>query len=168
MRAASRPSRDQEAEFEIIVPNDARLGGQELTILGSVSSDQEGKPGDGKTDKAETTIIIDAFDLTVDPSTAVIGQVIRVEGSGFSSDSSACIVSITVGDSPITKSTSNNGLGTADDPATTDDDEEDCGGDVVNADSNGNLADTFRMPLGAEGRPPAVDHQGQRKPRRHC
>ena len=129
-----------DVEFEFIVPNNARLGEQELKLT-AYSNDKQGVIG--KDDVAKSKIIVGAFDLTIEPSTAVTDQVIRIEGSGFGRD--ACIVSIMVGDELIEESTSANKVGsagaTADDPRT-------CGpsADRVEADSNGNLADTFQVP----------------------
>ena len=132
-----------EHEFSFIVPNNARLGEQQLKLTGETSNLQ-GSVSYGDPDVAVGKIVIGAFDLTIEPSTAVTGQVIRIEGSGFEDD--ACITSITVGgDVNITESTSENGLGRADD-LSTDADESDCSGDLVKADSNGNLADTFEVP----------------------
>ena len=133
-----------EYEFSFIVPNNARLGEQQLKLTGETNNLQ-GSVSYGDDDVAVGKIVIGAFDLTIEPSTAVTGQVIRIEGSGFEDD--ACITSITVGgDVNITESTSENGLGKADDLSTPDRDESDCSGDLVKADSNGNLADTFEVP----------------------
>ena len=132
-----------EHEFSFIVPNNARLGEQQLKLTGETDNLQ-GSVSYGDPDAAVGKIVIGAFDLTIEPSTAVTGQVIRIEGSGFEDD--ACITSIKVGgDVDITESTSENGLGKADDPSTAAD-ESDCSGDLVKADSNGNLADTFEVP----------------------
>ena len=50
------------------------------------------------------------FDLTISPSTAVTGQVIKIEGTGF--EDNACIVEISVGgDEDIDESTSGNDVG---------------------------------------------------------
>ena len=133
-----------EYEFSFIVPNNARLGEQELKLTGSTNNRQGGvTPADP--DAAKGKILVGAFDLTIEPSTAVTGQVIRIEGTGF--ENNACMVEVSVGgDVDIEESTSGNGLGTADDPATADEDESNCSGELVKADSNGNLADTFVVP----------------------
>ena len=129
-----------ETEFSFIVPNNARLGDQELKLTGS-TSDKQGAYSPAGIDAAKTTILVGAFDLTIDPSTAVTGQVIRIEGSGFAG--SACIVQLKVGDIHVGESTSGNLVGSIDDEG-----ERLCGGsgDNVSADSNGNLADTFEVP----------------------
>ena len=84
-----------ETEFSFIVPNNARLGDQELKLTGT-TIDKQGAYSPAGVDAAKTTILVGAFDLTIDPSTAVTGQVIRIEGSGFAG--SACIVQLKVGD----------------------------------------------------------------------
>ena len=43
----------------------------------------QGKPSDTNTDVAKSKITIGALDLTITPASAVIGQIIRIEGSGF-------------------------------------------------------------------------------------
>ena len=78
----------------ITIPNNARLGQQKLVFKGT-SDDMQGKPGDGKIDTATGTIVIGALDLTITPPSAVIGQIIRIEGSGFADNE--CITEITVG-----------------------------------------------------------------------
>ena len=95
-----------EVEFEFIVPNSARLGEQELKLI-SHSRDRQGKIGDQ--DFAKGKILIGAFDLTIEPSTAVTDQVIKIEGSGFGRD--ACIIDILVGDERVVESTSGNRAG---------------------------------------------------------
>ena len=133
-----------EVEFEFIVPNGARLGEQELKFI-SHSDDRQGTIG--KADVAKSKILIGAFDLTLEPSTAVTDQVIKIEGSGFGRD--ACIINIVVGDQRIVESTSGNRAGSwqvVNGVASTTD--RTCGpeNDRVEADSNGTLADTFQVP----------------------
>ena len=133
-----------EHEFSFIVPNGARLGDQELKLTGTTNI-RQGSVAYADPDAARGSILVGAFDLTIEPSTAVTGQVIRIEGTGF--ENNACMVKVSVGgDVDIEESTSGNGLGTADDPTTTDEDESNCSGELVKADSNGNLADTFVVP----------------------
>ena len=127
-----------EVEFEFIVPNGARLGEQELKLI-SHSRNHQGKKTD--LDQAKSKILIGAFDLTIEPTTAVTDQVIKIEGSGFGRD--ACIIEILVGDQRIVESTSGNRAGSQDDNGN-----RACGpeNDRVEADSNGSLADTFQVP----------------------
>ena len=131
-----------EYEFSFIVPNSARLGLQELKLTGSTANRQGGvTPADP--DVAKGKILVGAFDLTIEPSTAVTGQVIRIEGTGF--EDNACIVEVSIGgDVDIEESTSGNDVGFYDD----DDGSPQCAGNSENveADSNGNLADTFVVP----------------------
>ena len=134
-----------EYEFSFIVPNSARLGEQELKLTGT-TRDQQGaykaSYGPADVDVAKGKILVGAFDLGIVPSTAVTGQVIRIEGTGF--EDNACIVEIVVGgDVYIAESTSGNLVGEITGPNT-----QECGGsgDDVGADSNGNLADTFEVP----------------------
>ena len=127
-----------EVEFEFIVPNGARLGEQELKLISHSVNHQGTK---GKPDIAKSKILIGAFDLTIEPTTAVTDQVIKIEGSGFGRD--ACIIDILVGDQRIVESTSGNRAGSQDDNGN-----RTCGpeNDRVEADSNGSLADTFQVP----------------------
>ena len=126
-----------EAEFDIIVPPPVRLGTQEVTLVGS-SYTEQGK--DSAQDKLTVKVNVGAFDLTVTPSTAVTDQVIRIEGSGFDSESGSCIMTIHLGDEEIEESTSGNITGRENNNS--------CQGDVVKADSNGHLADSFKVPDG--------------------
>ena len=130
-----------EYEFSFIVPNSARLGLQELKLTGSTANRQGGvTPADP--DVAKGKILVGAFDLTIEPSTAVTGQVIRIEGTGF--EDNACIVEVSIGgDVDIEESTSGNDVGSYDDAG-----DPQCAGsnENVEADSNGNLADTFVVP----------------------
>ena len=122
----------------ITIPNDARLGQQVLTFEGT-TNDQQGKPGDGKVDAAKGKIVIGALNLTVTPASAVIGQIIRLEGSGFADNE--CITRIMVGpDRMITEATSGDNIGARTDGS--------CLSDPVESDGNGNLANSFRLPLG--------------------
>ena len=141
---------DGEAEFTIVVPTDVRLGEQEMVIKGppqlETHAGQQGKPFDGKRDVAKTTIVVGAFDLTLTPSTAVIHQVIRIEGSGFDKSSGACITEITVGDELILQSTSGNKVSDLIEGSRAGVPTFSCVSDSVEADSNGNLADSFKVP----------------------
>ena len=130
-----------EVEFSFIVPNNARLGEQELKLEGDLRN-RQGSVFYADLDAARSTILIGAFDLTLEPSTAVTGQVIRIEGTGF--EDNACIVQISIGgDVFVEESTSGNGVGQINDDGTVE-----CSGanDNVETDSNGNLADTFLVP----------------------
>ena len=130
-----------EVEFSFIVPNSARLGEQELKLIGS-TTDLQGSVSADTADVATSKILVGAFDLVISPSTAVTGQVIKIEGTGF--EDNACIVEISVGgDEDIDESTSGNDVGFYDE-----DGEPQCAGsnENVEADSNGNLADTFIVP----------------------
>ena len=130
-----------EYEFRFIVPNGARLGDQELKLTGTTNN-RQGSVAYADPDAARGTILVGAFDLAIEPSTAVTGQVIRIEGTGF--EDNACIVEISVGgDEDIDESTSGNDVGFYDE-----DGEPQCAGsnENVEADSNGNLADTFIVP----------------------
>ena len=130
---------DGAGTITITIPNDARLGEQVLTFEGSSTSDQQGTPGDDNVDSAKGKIVIGALDLSITPSTAVIGQIIRIEGSGFADNE--CITEITVGpDRPITEATSGDKVGARTDGT--------CLSDAVESDGNGNLANSFRVPLG--------------------
>ena len=131
-----------EVEFNFIVPNSARLGEQELKLIGSILNLQ-GSVSANSADVATSKILVGAFDLVISPSTAVTGQVIKIEGTGF--EDNACIVEISVGgDEDIDESTSGNNVGGYDD----DTGAPECAGgnENVEADSNGNLADTFVVP----------------------
>ena len=123
---------DDKADFKVIVPPEVRLGEQEVTVVGTTDVLQ-GK-GTDTDDKITQKINVGTFDLTVTPASAVTHQVIRIEGSGFGSR--ACITSITVSEQEIDEATS--GIDVVDDS----------GGNCVKADSNGNLADSFRVPKG--------------------
>ena len=131
-----------EYEFGFIVPNSARLGEQELKLIGE-TKDLQGTVSTRDPDAATGKILIGAFDLVIEPSTAVTGQVIRIEGTGF--EDNACIVDISIGgDVNITESTSGNEVGSYDGETPVCASSE----DNVEADSNGNLADTFEVPGG--------------------
>ena len=130
-----------EYEFSFIVPNSARLGDQELKLTGTTNN-RQGSVAYADPDAARGTILVGAFDLAIDPSTAVTGQVIRIEGTGF--EDNACIVRISIGgDVNIEESTSGNDVGFYDE-----DGKPQCAGsnENVESDSNGNLADTFVVP----------------------
>ena len=98
-----------EVEFSFIVPNKARLGEQELKLTGTYTN-RQGSVSYGDLDAARSPILIGAFDLTIEPTTAVTGQVIRIEGTGF--EDNACIVQLSIGgDVFVEESTSGNGVG---------------------------------------------------------
>ena len=139
----------------IDIPNNARLGQQEIVFEGSTSN-MQGKPSDTNTDVAKSKITIGALDLTITPTSAVIGQIIRIEGSGFADNE--CITEITVGpDRMIKEATSGDKIG-----ARTSDGS--CLSDAVESDGNGNLANSFRMPLGLKAgtyRVSVTSHSGR-------
>ena len=131
-----------EVEFSFIVPNNARLGEQELKLIGD-TTDLQGSVSADSADVATSKILVGAFDLVISPSTAVTGQVIKIEGTGF--EDNACIVEISVGgDEDIEESTSGNDVGGYNDITGA----PECAGsnENVESDSNGNLADTFIVP----------------------
>ena len=131
-----------EVEFSFIVPNSARLGEQELKLIGD-TTDLQGSVSANSADVATSKILVGAFDLVISPSTAVTGQVIKIEGTGF--EDNACIVEISVGgDEEIDESTSGNDVGGYNDITGA----PECAGsnENVESDSNGNLADTFIVP----------------------
>ena len=103
-----------EVEFSFIVPNNARLGEQQLKLIGSTKNLQGSVKEPQGDDVATSKILVGAFDLVISPSTAVTGQVIKIEGTGF--EDNACIVEISVGgDEDIRESTSGNDVGGYDD-----------------------------------------------------
>ena len=130
----------------IDIPNNARLGQQEIVFEGSTRN-MQGKPSDTNTDVAKSKITIGALDLAITPASAVIGQIIRIEGSGFADNE--CITRISVGpDQLIKEATSGDKIGRV--TRTTDAGVvfSSCVSNPVESDGNGNLANSFRMPLG--------------------
>ena len=121
---------DNKETFDVIVDRSVRLGTMQVVVYGE-TKDQQGTVT--SQDKHSQTVDVGVFDLSVNPTTAVSDQVIRIEGSGFLSR--ACITSITVGERSI-------------DEATNGDDVSEDSRDCVDTDSNGKLADSFRVPLG--------------------
>jgi hypothetical protein len=117
-------------DIEVIVDRTVRLGDMEVAVYGT-TYDMQGSLS--SQDKHTQTVKVGVFDLSVDPGTAVTYQVIRIEGTGFLSR--ACITSIMVGEQAITKATTGDEIGS---------DDRDC----VDTDSNGKLADSFRVPSG--------------------
>ena len=118
--------------FTVTVPANVRLGEQKVELTGSTMN-QQGKFDDA--DKVSRKVTINTFTLSVNPGAAVVDQVIRIEGSGFGDRS--CVKTITVGGKNITEnSTGSKHVGT--------------GADCVQADSDGDVAGSFRVPLGLE------------------
>ena len=120
---------NNKATFVVYVDRTVRLGEMEVAVYGTTSDRQGSASGQ---DVHKQTVNVGVFDLSVNPSTAVSDQVIRIEGTGFISN--ACIETIEVGEQSITEATSRDPVG----------DVNQC----VDTDSNGKLADTFRVPLG--------------------
>ena len=79
--------------------------------MGTSYTEQGKDTGAGAQDRLTVKVNVGAFDLTVTPSTAVIDQVVRIEGSGFDPAAGSCIMSILVGDRVIAESTSGNVTG---------------------------------------------------------
>ena len=124
------PASDAEGDgLVVIVDRSVRLGEMEVAVSGTTFVKQGSA---GSRDIHKQTVDVGVFDLDITPSTAVIDQVIRVEGTGFTGRS--CVESITVGGRVIEESTSGNDIGAV----------EGC----VRTDSNGQLADSFRVPDG--------------------
>ncbi len=128
-RWTSQPVPAPGRPLTVIVPREVRLGTMEVVVQGTTQVKQGTA---GSYDKHVQTVDVAVFDLTVNPSTAVSDQVVRIEGTGFVANS--CIVSITVGEQAIRQATSRDPVGTA--------------SNCVDTDSNGKVADTFNIPLG--------------------
>ena len=77
---------DGDGEIEILVPTDARLGEQELKVLSNNSTDLEGSLTKDLADVAKGTVVIGALDMTLEPSTVVLGQQFTIKVNGFSTD----------------------------------------------------------------------------------
>ena len=77
---------DGDGEIEILVPTSARLGEQELKVVSETSTDLEGSLSQNKKDVAKGSVIIGALDMTVEPSTFVLGQQFTIKVNGFSTD----------------------------------------------------------------------------------
>ena len=120
---------NNKATFVVYVDRTVRLGEMEVAVYGKTSNKQGTA---GTQDVNKQTVDVGVFDLTVNPSTAVSDQVIRIEGTGFIGN--ACIESIMVGEQSIEEATSRDPIGAV--------------SQCVDTDSNGKLADTFRVPLG--------------------
>ena len=129
-------SADGSAEFEVIVPTRARLGEQQLKVIGN-SSNREGSLTDGNYDAAKGTVVIGALDIEVEPATVVLGQQFTVKVNGFSTDEPPA-------DDPRTRPNENNeiqlvAVGDVDLEVTT-------GGESIGAltiDTNGDFTNTF-------------------------
>ena len=123
----SVPSSGKLGPFDVIVPRRARIGEMEVTVYGTTDEKQGTLSSQ---DKHKQTVNVNAFDLTLNPSTAVTDQVIRIEGTGFGERQ--CIVSIKVGDENIGEATNGEEVGAV--------------ADCVVTDSNGELSNSFEVP----------------------
>ena len=147
---------DGEAEFEVVVDRDTRLGEMQVELHGAnIASDNEViaslvKQGSATSpDIHKQTVQVGFFPLTITPSNedgdgmAVTEQVIQIEGEEFLDRT--CITIIRVGERSIMEATNGDTVRT------------DARDDCVDTDSNGNLTATFRVPRGLEpGRYPVV------------
>ena len=102
---------DGDGEFEILVPNSARLGDQELKVTGTTTDNQGSLTARGD-DVAKGRIIVGALDIDVEPSTVVLGQQFTVNVSGFideprprNLDPAQDILEVTIGDVVMRKTT---------------------------------------------------------------
>ena len=123
----SVPSSGKLGPFDVIVPRRARIGEMEVTVYGTTYKKQGTL---NSQDKHKQTVNVNAFDLTLNPSTAVTDQVIRIEGTGFGERQ--CIVSIKVGDENIGEATNGEEIGAV--------------ADCVVTDSNGEMSNSFEVP----------------------
>ena len=124
-----------DGEIEIRVPNTARLGEQELKVVGS-ETDKEGglsaNGGLGNPDAAKGSVIIGALDMELDPSTVVLGQQFTVKVKGFSDDTPPTgtpqeIQYVEVGDFRLEETTGGTDI------------------DKLSIDTNGDFTDTFNV-----------------------
>ena len=74
---------DGDGEIDIFVPNTARLGEQQLKVIGSFEY-EEGSLTTPARDTAKGSILVDALDIELDPATVVLGQQFTVKVKGFS------------------------------------------------------------------------------------
>ena len=122
---------DDKGTFTVVVDRDTRLGEMQVDLRGKDSLLKQGSAG--SPDIHKQTVQVGVFPLTVNPSTAVTDQAIRIEGEGFLG--SSCITSIMVGEQAIEEATNRDEVGS---------DARNC----VDTDSNGKLADSFYVPFG--------------------
>ena len=84
-KASAVDIRDGDGEIDVLIPNAARLGEQELKVYGS-SFNNEGSLTAGGRDSAKGTVSVEALDIELDPSTIVLGQQFTVKIKGFSTE----------------------------------------------------------------------------------
>ena len=80
---------DGDGEIDILLPNAARLGEQQLKVVGTTLNRQGGLTaggGYGTADAATGAVIVDALDIELDPDTVVLGQQFTVKVKGFSDE----------------------------------------------------------------------------------
>ena len=104
---------DGDGEIDILLPNAARLGEQQLKVLGNTYN-QQGSLTAGGRDAATGSVIVDALDIELDPQTVVLGQQFTVKVKGFSDENPTAdangnippeIQYVTVGDIEIVETT---------------------------------------------------------------
>ena len=128
---------DGDGEIDILLPNAARLGEQQLKVVGTTLNRQGGLTaggGYGTADAATGAVIVDALDIELDPDTVVLGQQFTVKVKGFSDENptpnangvvAAEIQYVKVGDITLSETTGGVGI-----PALT-------------IDTNGDFTNTF-------------------------
>ena len=80
---------DGDGEIDILLPNAARLGEQQLKVIGSTLNNQGGLTaggGYGTADAATGSVLVQALDIELDPPTVVLGQQFTVKIKGFSDE----------------------------------------------------------------------------------
>ena len=80
---------DGDGEIDILLPNAARLGEQQLKVIGSTLNRQGSLTaggGNGTADFATGSVSVDALDIELDPPTVVLGQQFTVKVKGFSDE----------------------------------------------------------------------------------
>ena len=108
---------DGDGEIDILLPNAARLGEQQLKVVGNTLNRQGSLTaggGKGTADAATGTVIVDALDIELDPDTVVLGQQFTVKVKGFSDENPTAdangvvppeIQYVTVGDIEVVETT---------------------------------------------------------------
>ena len=76
---------DGDGEIDILLPNAARLGEQQLKVIGNTLN-RQGSLTAGGADSATGAVIVDALDIELDPDTVVLGQQFTVKVKGFSDE----------------------------------------------------------------------------------
>jgi hypothetical protein len=80
---------DGDGEIDILLPNAARLGEQQLKVIGTTLNRQgslTANSGMGGPDAATGSVTVDALDIELDPDTVVLGQQFTVKVKGFSDE----------------------------------------------------------------------------------